>query len=149
MPFVKYVVCDCWKYPNECKSLSSLTYAWFHHYLRSKGKMFNQDDLFYCKGCTNALYIINKKHLINIASHVSSESSSSDIMSVNEAEMGKSRLLQVTSRIKSLSILSSQVKSSHFHHDLLQYKSQVESFCKILNINSNRVMFCSYQVKSS
>ena len=83
MPPVKCAVCDCWKHSKECKSLSSPTYSWFRHYLQSKGKIFNQDDLFYCKSCTNALYII-RKDLINIASPVSSESSSSDLMNVDE-----------------------------------------------------------------
>jgi len=85
MPFIKCAVCDCWKHPKECKSLSSPTYAWFHHHLQSKGKIFNRDDLFYCKSCTNALYII-KKDLINIASPVSSESSPSDLMNVDEVD---------------------------------------------------------------
>ena len=85
MPPVKCAVCNCWKHSKECKSLSSPTYSWFRHYLQSKGKIFNQDDLFYCKSCTNALYII-RKDLINIASPVSSESSSSDLMNVDEVD---------------------------------------------------------------
>ncbi len=61
MPDVKCAICDCWKSSTECKSLSSATYAWFHRYLRSKRRIFDLNELYYCKWCTSALYKYNEE----------------------------------------------------------------------------------------
>lgn len=58
---MKCAICGCWKNRRECKSLSSETYCWFHVYLKLNGKRFDKSNLFYCKGCTNALYSIKRE----------------------------------------------------------------------------------------
>ncbi|CAF1060247.1 unnamed protein product [Rotaria magnacalcarata] len=83
MPSVKCAVCDSWGSTADCKSLSSPTYAWFHNHLQAKGKIFNLDELFYCKRCTNTLYTI-KKGLITVLTSFTSERSSSDSMDVEQ-----------------------------------------------------------------
>ena len=81
MPPVKCAVCHNWKSRTECKSLSSATYVWFHDYLRSEGKKFNLDDLYFCKSCTGALYTM-KENLTTAADSSSSESSLPDTMEI-------------------------------------------------------------------
>ena len=88
MPSVKCAVCNCWCSPKDCKSLSSPTYSWFHDYLKSKRKIFNLNELLYCKRCTGNLYAI-KNDSITVSGSFSSEPSSSDLM---EVEKGDDRL---------------------------------------------------------
>ena len=61
MPNVQCSLRERWKCSDDCCSLSSMSYWWFHDYFRSKGEAFDFDKLIYYKTCKNRLYSIKSQ----------------------------------------------------------------------------------------
>jgi hypothetical protein len=86
MPKVQCIICEHWRNEYECKSLSSSTYGWFHEYLRSTGKIFTLEMLYFCKGCKRTFYSMRKELSVNLNSVGQSPSQEPEAMDVENDE---------------------------------------------------------------
>ena len=68
--------CLCSYWLSGCRHSASSTHNWFHQYLRAKGKTFDEDDLYLCRGCVHQYYRL--KETITNASTTETTDSSED-----------------------------------------------------------------------